>query len=97
MMIQVKREIEIGLNKTVKDEWSEFSKKIFAGFIPNQTQREETEKAFYAGFYSCLSVCLFQVTEHETEEAGAAFLENLRTECDNFFKQKLKDYLNSKN
>jgi hypothetical protein len=73
---------------TIEECWTAYARRVLppdAGVV----QRHETRKAFYAGFWSMMSVCL-RLGEPDVPEAiGMATLERLRIEAESWIRAQI--------
>jgi len=83
-MTVITTRIKCGQTTSVKTEWQNFSKAVFAGVEPSAIQLQEMERAFYAGCYSCLAMFYNQVAELD-EIDGVNLMNKLHDECETYF------------
>lgn len=75
---------------TIKSKWDEFVRVVFENQEISETQRIWTERAFYAGFISCLTLDLEEAdgTEGEAIDILAALCDEANEYRDNRLKEE---------
>lgn len=66
--------------KTIKEEWENFEAQVISPEAP-PIQREEMEKAFYAGSFALMSMQMRMADADVTDEEGANQMESWNNEC----------------
>lgn len=75
--------MEPGIN-TVAWAWAEYAERVIKEVKPESTQYWETRRAFYAAFYSAITIFLSATEPDVTEDEAVAKLEALMRECEHF-------------
>jgi hypothetical protein len=70
--------------KTVAERWQEFALGVINVDAPPE-QRSEMRRAFFAGAYSILGVCMGISEDSVSEDQGIEILEATRKELEQFF------------
>lgn len=68
------------MDKLIAEQWQSFEQQVIPKTAP-AIQREEMQKAFFAGALAVLGVAFELGSEDVSEEDGAATLEGMKREC----------------
>ena len=78
--------------KSIEEEWQGFAKMVFGKSDVSTVQYGEMRKAFYAGAYVVVTA-LNRIGEPDvTEDEGVEYFENRDEECQQFYKDMIKEY-----
>ena len=76
--------------ETVEEAFESFATAIFKNFTPSATQREETKRAFYAGYWCLLQkMNVIGQSPEVSEDEAISWLDQRHTEITEFYEEML--------